>query len=146
MPASDWKSQLAGLQMPAEPSAWPPSPVAAFLALTLMVLVCALIWWALRRWQASLWRREALAELQRIRAANNDPVQLSRLLRRVARYRHSARDAALGDADFAQFLARSSGQRVPLELAQDLASCAHRPQVMLDERHTQAAAIWIRSC
>lgn len=145
MPQSDWKNQLAGLQMPPEPSAWPPAPLAVVLALVILAVVAATTWAVIRRWQQSAWRRAALAEL-RAMSPRPDPAELSRLLRRVARAQFSARDAALGDTAFAHFLATTSGNQLPLEMAEELATCAHRPSATVDERHTQAAALWIKAC
>ncbi len=145
MPQDDWKTQLAGLQIPAEPSAWPPAPLAVLLGLAALALIIGALWAIRRRWQRGAWRRAALTELQRL-GPEPDPLQLSRLLRRVTRARFSAREAALGDAAFAQFLLSSGGHNFPADIAEDLASCAHRANPALDQRHSQAVALWIRTC
>lgn len=145
MPQDDWKAQLAGLQMPAEPSAWPPAPLAVVLGFAVLAAFIAAICAIRRHWKQGAWRRAALAELQRL-TPNPDPAQLSRLLRRVTRARYSSREAALGDAAFARFLVSSSEQKLSTEIAEELASCAHRAGATLEQRHTEAVATWIRTC
>lgn len=145
MQAADWKSELAGLAMPPEPSAWPPSWAAVLLTLTLTLATTALIYVLVRKYRAGAWRREALKELEQIRH-NTDSKALSRLLRRVARNRIGPDAASLGDSAFANLLTAHHSADIPEDLAEELACCAHRPMKALDARHFDAAGSWIRTC
>lgn len=144
-PAADWKAQLAPAHTPPEPSAWPPSIWAVLLVLGLLLLLGLLLHaaWAWHRDRA--WKRAALREWSQLQPSP-DAQALSRLLRRVARHRAGAATAALGDADFAAYLHHSSQGRIPLPLAQELASAAHRPEPQLDQRALLAAKQWLQQC
>ena len=74
----------------------------ALTALLLLGLAAYALW---RRHRRQAWRRAALRELRQIEAAGQPAVQVSAWLRRVARARAGSAVAALGDADFAQWLA-----------------------------------------
>ncbi|MEN8718634.1 MAG: DUF4381 family protein [Oceanococcaceae bacterium] len=139
----DWKAQLAGLEMPPPPPAWPPSLAVVLISVLglVMLLVLALLW---RRWRArTAARRAALQQLRTIEDTA-DAAALSRLLRRVARVHLSPADAARGDSEFAQLLADGPAA-IPHDVAETLATCAHRRDVHLEPRHYAAARDWIRA-
>jgi hypothetical protein len=131
---------LYGPMTPELPSAWPPSLAAWAVALGGLLTLGLSAWWFSRRWRQQAWRREALQAWQQC-FQNNDIVGLSRLLRRVARYRLGAEVASLGDADFAQQL-----RTVDAQTALRLTTAGHRPQAQLDQADWQAAKQWIRQC
>ena len=142
---ADWKEQLAGLMLPPEPSAWPPAPAAVLLALLMAGLCVLAVTLAWRRRRANAWKRQALRELSAL-TDTPDARALSRLLRRVARERFPAPNAALTDGSFAELIEATTNDRIPNDLALELASCAHRADVQLDQRHLRAAREWISAC
>lgn len=139
----DWKTQLAGLEMPPPPPAWPPSLAVVLISvLGVAVLVALALLW--HRWRArTAARRAALQQLRVIEDAA-DAAALSRLLRRVARAHLSPADAARGDREFARLLTEGSAT-IPPDVAETLATCAHRRDVHLEPRHYAAARDWIRA-
>lgn len=82
----DWLSQLAPAHAPPPPGWWPPAPGWWGLAVLLVLVIAALVFW-LRR-PAFRLRRAALRELKMLEAAHSDDIDLARelehLLRRYA--------------------------------------------------------------
>lgn len=142
---ADWKSELAGLSIPPEPSAWPPSWAAVLLTLAVIFVLLLAVRALIRRYQSQAWRREAMKELDRIQE-QEDVIGLSRLLRRVARHRFGPQAASRGDAAFAKLFIEAPSFDISIDLAEDLACCAHRPAFALSARHFEAAKQWIRGC
>lgn len=80
-------SQLRDIHLPAPISWWPPA-VGWWLLLLLLIVLVAVGYWFYLRHQRQQWRRDALAELQRLQqqqlSAKELVTALSMLLRRVA--------------------------------------------------------------
>ncbi len=96
-----------------EPISWVPQTTAwAVLAVVLAIVTALAAWRWQRRWQRNRYRREALAELDRIEAqAEHDlPVKVAELLRRTALVSFDRHDvASLFGNDWLVFLDRSQG-------------------------------------
>jgi cbb3-type cytochrome oxidase subunit 3 len=83
-------SQLRDIHLPAAVSWWPPAP-GWWLLLVVLVLVISVVWFIYRRRKRNAWRREALAEMRRLRdqvsrqqSSQSVVGELSVLMRRVA--------------------------------------------------------------
>lgn len=79
-------SQLHDIHLPKPVSWWPPA-IGWWLLLVLLLALIVLGYWLYRRHQRQQWRRDALAELQRLKqqcSGKELVVELSILLRRVA--------------------------------------------------------------
>lgn len=137
---NSWMDELYGPMTPELPSAWPPS-ITAWAVLFAVLLALSLgVWWLQRRWRRQAWRREALQHWQQCQN-HNDAAGLSRLMRRVARYRLGNEVASLGDAAFARQL-----RNIDAQAALRLSTAGHQPQPQLLASDWQAAKQWLRQC
>jgi LPXTG-motif cell wall-anchored protein len=138
--------QLRDIHLPAPVSWWPPAP-GWWLVVGLMLILVAVGYWLLRRRRRQRWRREALAELQRLQQTASPAqqlTQLSVLLRRVAVTCFPRQDvASLTGPDWLAFLERHAGGfTVYAEL---LLEAPYRAETDLDLQGLfQQAEQWIR--
>ena len=104
--------QMHGVVEPA-PATWMPQTTAwAVLALVVVLLAALAAWRWLRRWRQDRYRREALAELDRIeaQASSHLPLRVADLLRRTALTSFDRRDvASLAGDEWLAFLDQSQG-------------------------------------
>jgi hypothetical protein len=105
-------SQLRDIHLPAPVSWWPLAPGWWLLIAAAVLLVAGLLWWWRRR-HNNRWRRQALQEINRLRASaavQEGVIALSVLLRRVAVSKFPRHQVAAlnGDAWLA-FLDRTLG-------------------------------------
>ena len=101
-------SELHDIHAPPPPSHWPPGPL-LWLAIALGVLALLAVLGLILRWRANAWRRDALAELQRLEMSEHSDereryTQCNLLLKRMCRQRYGSRSAALIDADWLRLL------------------------------------------
>ncbi len=82
-PNTDWLAQLAPEHPPATPGWWPPAPGWWALAVLLVGVAVAAIWWW-RQPERRL-RRAGLRELRRLRARDADPEAAARGVQRLLR-------------------------------------------------------------
>ena len=99
--------QLKDIHLPPEVSNWPPAYGWWILALTILIVIVAIIIWLIKRYQARVIKRQALRELEQINADMNEwPLQLNSLLKKVSlSYFPNAKIASLYDASWSEFLA-----------------------------------------
>lgn len=128
--------QLQELPLPAPPFSYVPQTW-GWLAVLLVVMVLA-SWWVVRRWlrwQRDRYRREALAQLDRLELALSDPPQrlqalreLPVLLKRVALSSGDrAAAAALSGAQWQRFLTEHIRAPLPDNFAARLFTLAYAP-------------------
>ena len=92
MNETDPLEKLRDIHLPPPVADWPPAPGWWLLALLALLAICALVFWAWRRYRRRAWRREALAALpspeQRSEADSPYYSELNQLLKRAARVRY----------------------------------------------------------
>jgi len=133
VPSIDQLQELA-LPPPAT-DYWPQTWGWLVLALVLLALLAAWGIWRYLRWRRDRYRREALALLDALSAALDDPQrrlgalrELPQLLKRVALSLPGGEAAArLGGEQWQAFLQRRSATPLPADLAQRLALLAYAP-------------------
>lgn len=128
--------QLRELPLPAiDVSYWPQTWGWLVLLVAVLALAGGLATWRYLRWRRNLYRREALARLEVLAQALNDPVQrlaalreVPQLLKRVALSMPGQGPVAtLGGDDWQAFLQRHSRVQLPGQLARRLALLAYAP-------------------
>lgn len=148
-------AQLRDIHTPAPVSNWPPAPGWFILAALLLIAVVALTWWLFRRWWDNRYRREAMRELESLRAgfgAGSDPAgfltDYSALLKRAAlsHYPRGAVAHLTGEA-WVEFLDKSAGtNEFSMGAGQVLIDGNYRPideAIDIDELH-RLGRYWIR--
>ncbi|HKI74149.1 MAG TPA: DUF4381 domain-containing protein [Pseudomonadales bacterium] len=109
-------AQLKDIHLPAPVDAWPPAPGWFILAALIIAGVVGATWYVIHYWNANRYRREALQELERLRAdyreANDTAAYLqayAALLKRTAltRYPRAAVANLTGEA-WVDFLDRTA--------------------------------------
>lgn len=151
---SDPLAELRDIHMPPPVDAWPPAPGWWILAIVGTLAAAAFIWWLWRRWRANRYRREALAELDRLRQQyerDGDPLawlqQYETLLKRVALSRYPrAQVAPLTGEAWVRFLDRTGGQHeFSLGPGQVLIDGNYRPDAQVDvARLDEIGRTWIK--
>lgn len=150
-PAPSPGPRLRDIHLPPEPSWWPPAPGWWVLAVLLLALSLAGIWWW-RRWRRkSHWRREVLGELERIvqqHRRDDDAAALAsslhQLLRRMARQHEPQAVRQRGDA-WRQTLARVPVDTATLQRLLALEQQIYRPQATFDHAASVVAVrTWLR--
>jgi len=140
-------ARLNDIALPPEISLWPSAPGWLLLGAALLVASGVLAVHALRRHRALRYRREALAELADLRAAD-EPAGVPRLLKRVALCTYPrAEVASLAGADWTRFLDRTGGAgRFEAGPGQALAALTYGgdSRAAPDELF-EAAEAWIRA-
>ena len=101
-------SELHDIHAPPPPSHWPPGPL-LWLAIALGVLALLAVLGLILRWRANAWRRDALAELQRLEMSEHSDereryTQCNLLLKRLCHLRYGSACAALADSAWLQLL------------------------------------------
>ncbi|MEE9103883.1 DUF4381 domain-containing protein [Pseudomonas nitroreducens] len=128
--------QLRELALPVPPASyWPQTWGWLVLALILLALLLAGCVWRYLRWRRDRYRREALARLDELAQALNDPQgrlgalrELPQLVKRVALSMPAGEAAArLGGSQWQVFLERYGTAPVPADFAQRLALLAYAP-------------------
>lgn len=154
MQAADPLAQLRDIHAPEMISAWPPAPGWWLLGILVTLLVIAGLTWLFRRWRENRYRREALRELQALRAQwqeHGDDHQyllgLQQLLKRVALTRFPREEvASLTGEAWLQFLDRSTGSHeFSMGEAEVLIDGNYRHDIQIDVDALQTVAnLWIR--
>ena len=152
MNPQDPLAQLHPLREPLPVGWWPPAPGWWLLALLLLVLGLTLGWYLLRRYRARAYRRQALAQLARLKLQyqqHGDELQFiagaNALLKSVALVAYPRREvAASSGADWLAFLNSAAGQEA--QFPAGFASGAYLPRGHgIDINQLQrSAATWIR--
>jgi len=145
-------AQLHPLREPLPIGWWPPAPGWWLLALLLLVVVLALAWYLLRRYRTRAYRRQALAQLARLRLQyqqHGDELQFmaeaNALLKSVALVAYPRREvAASTGTEWLAFLNSAAGQDA--QFPAGFASGAYfrrSPGIDVDQLQ-RSAATWIR--
>ncbi|GAB3382397.1 DUF4381 domain-containing protein [Spongiibacter taiwanensis] len=136
MSAPTTTAHLADIHLP-EPVSWfPPAPGWWALAGITLLLAVAISWALRRRHLQRAHRRQAIAELGKLKRQTNPHLlaqQINPLLRQVALHNHPRRDIAhLSGLAWAQWLA-GSGHISP-DNARELVEAAYNPNAVLTDR------------
>jgi hypothetical protein len=144
-PAASSGPDLRDIHLPPEPSWWPPAPGWWALAVLLLALVLAGIWWWRRHRYALRQRRQVLGELDRLaqrHQRDGDAAalagELHQLLRRVARRHDALAVQQRGDA-WRRTLARVPVDAATLERLLALDQQIYRPPAAFDHAAAIAA-------
>jgi hypothetical protein len=154
MPQADPLAELRDIHMPGAIETWPPAIGWWILLAIAIFLVLAGLYWLYSRWRANRYRREAIAELNRLRADyqqhGEDSVYLAEyqsLLKRVALTRYAREDvASLTGESWVAFLDRTSrSQEFSMGKGQVLIDSNYMPEPEADVAalHEMGVA-WIR--
>ncbi|MBB4865751.1 hypothetical protein HNP46_004652 [Pseudomonas nitritireducens] len=139
---------------PALVSYWPQTWAWGVLAVALLLALAAWAIWRYRRWQRDRYRREALALLDELALAMQDPArrltalrQLPVVLKRVAvSMPGGAAAAPLAGAAWQAFLQRHSATALPADLERQLAGLAYAPDARIRAMDEQAAQALLVAC
>ena len=120
-----------------EPVSWMPQTVGwPVIVVWLIAVVLSAGWYGFKRWQKNRYRREALAELESLKAqAKTDPSaaagEIAALVKRTALAAFPRQTVAnLHSADWARFLCESAGNDAQVEhAAAQIAVAAYRTDV-----------------
>lgn len=145
--------QLKDIHLPPEVSNWPPAYGWWILALSILLVIVAIIIWQFKRYQARVIKRQALRELEQINSDTTDwPLQLNSLLKKVSlSYFPNSRIANLYDESWSEFLAEQlplSKREAFLENFQLLQSSLYQKSPSTRPDFTQSKnqiQLWIRS-
>jgi hypothetical protein len=152
-------SNLHDIIVPDPVALWPPAPGWYVLAWLLLIALSCWAWWRLQRWRQNRYRRMALAELDHLEAAVQDPSrrvsalgELPALVKRVALAAWPReRVASLSGSALLAFLDHTGRmQTFQLGAGKDLAVLAYDTQTVaaLDHEHIaplfSAVREWIK--
>jgi hypothetical protein len=152
--AADPLAGLRAYHLPEPVSWWPPAPGWWLLVLSVLALIALLAWWMLRRRRRQAAARQAVRELNQLRAGlaiQDDKSrfvrELSKLLRRFAIAVFPRREvASLAGEDWLRFLDRHGGDgRFTEGPGRQLALAPYRPRAdVAPEALAALAEDWIR--
>lgn len=151
-PASgvDPLADLKPIHLPPEPHWWPPAPGWWLLLISIIMVSLAIGWWWTRRKRRLAPYKQADQELKALQAnlsPDNLLPALNQLLRRAAAKAHGAQVAAMGIAEWAQFLKDQAPSTLQVDAStwDHLAESAYRKQDI--ERggiYIAATQAWLR--
>lgn len=146
-------AQLKDIHLPETGGWWPPAPGWWLLAALCLIALIALVWFGKRHRKRTLWKRQAKAELERLRQrACNEPKwygELNRLLKRIARQRHADRHPeSMTGAQWVDFLLETlpKDRIASRPTAEALVAAAWQPKSALEPRNALAfASLWLEA-
>lgn len=149
--ATDPLAQLKGIHLPQPVGWWPPAPGWWLVGICLLFLVIVGGFYLLKVVRRGRYRREALADLRKLRETDQDQRGLleavSRLLRQVAIVKYGRTEvASLNGVKWLQFLDRTGKtEQFGNGAGKPLGTMLYQPTVKIDsDQLCQLAEAWIK--